>query len=98
MTKPPSVICQANGCRWVAGLGLPMCRQHWLLLPSATQGAVLKAWRDQPSNAQRLSSLEYLEATADAVEHLAAREGKPTRNAFRELFQRVKAQELKTCQ
>lgn len=98
MTMPPSRICQANGCRWVADLGLPMCRHHWRLLPSAIQGAVLKARRAQTSNAQRLSSLEYLEASADAVEHLAAREGHPTRNAFRELFQRVKAQELKTCQ
>ncbi len=91
-------VCQANHCRWASDRGRLMCIEHWRLLPGAMQGAVLKAWSALPTNAQRLSNLEYLEAAADAVEFIATKEGRLTRNAFRELAKRVKAQELKTCQ
>lgn len=90
-----STICQANGCTWATDRFKLMCPNHWRLLPSAMQGAINTAYRAHPSRAERLKSVPYLEACAQAVEFLAAKEGKLTRNSFRNLAEHIKAGKLK---
>jgi hypothetical protein len=90
--------CKANHCTWAAEPGRLMCQHHWRLLPGTLQGAVLDSFKANPGAARQLSSVAYLEAAAEAVEYIAAKEGRHNRNVFRELAKRVKNQEIKTCQ
>lgn len=90
--------CKANHCTWAAEGRHLMCVHHWRLLPGQLQGAVISAYQANPTAARRLTSLAYLEAAATAVEFIAKKEGRLGRNVFRELANRVKAQEIKTCQ
>jgi hypothetical protein len=89
--------CKANHCTWAAEPGRLMCQHHWRLLPGALQSAVIETFKANPGAARQLSSETYLEAAAAAVEYIAAKEGRPTRNVFCELAKRVKNQEIKTC-
>lgn len=90
--------CKANHCTWAAEGRHLMCIHHWRLLPGYMQGAVHAAVEADRPGARNLTSLPYLEAAAEAVEFIATKEGRNTRNVFRELAKRVKAQEIKTCQ
>lgn len=89
--------CKANHCTWLAEPRHLMCVHHWRLLPGYMQGAVLAAYEADRPGARHLTSLPYLEAAADAVEFIATKEGRNTRNVFRELAKRTTAKESKKC-
>lgn len=57
-----SHTCHANGCNWATERKLFMCLQHWTKLPSNLQGAVLAAYRAQPSADLRARSIPYMTA------------------------------------
>lgn len=95
MSRPRT--CRANHCTWAADPGRLMCINHWRLLPSPLQAEVTSAWKASPTAAASLTSLPYLEAAAKAVEFIAEKEGRLTRNVFRELANQVKAGGIKTC-
>lgn len=69
-----------------------MCATHWRLVPKKLQKAIWEAYHDSPTHSARFSSYEYLCACADAVEHIAALEGRLPRNTFRGLADLVKKQ------
>lgn len=82
MSRPRT--CRANHCTWAAETGRLMCINHWRLLPSPLQAEVTSAWKASPT-------------AAKAVEFIAEKEGRLTRNVFRELANQVKAGGIKTC-
>lgn len=88
--------CKANHCTWLAESHHLMCIHHWRLLPGYMQGAVLAAVDADRAGARHLTNVPYLEAAADAVEFIATKEGRNTRNVFRELAKKAKAQEPQT--
>lgn len=77
--------CHANGCEVATPPRLFMCAKHWKMVPLSMQAAVWKAYRNAPTRAARLQSYEYMTACADAVEHVAKKEGKNTWNGYRSL-------------
>lgn len=93
-----STICQANGCTWATDRFKLMCPNHWRMLSSDMQGAINTAYRAHPTRAERLKSAKYLEACATAVEFIAAKEDKHTRNSFRNLADHIRAGKLKGAQ
>lgn len=83
-----SHTCHANGCNWATERKLFMCLQHWTKLPSNLQGAVLAAYRAQPSADLR----PYMTACAEAVEFIARLEHRLEENSYRRLVDRLKHQ------
>lgn len=86
--------CDANHCATAVDPGKGMCPRHWHMVPPAIQVRIYAAARKFKTSAQRLSSVEFLEAWADAVESVAAQEGRLPRNAFRNLATWAKARQL----
>ena len=90
MTKPRSHEgtalhhCHANDCPKPTKPALFMCGRHWSMLPAAMQEAIWKAYRDAPIGRGR--NRAYLTACAAAVEFVAEREGKNTRNSYRAIL------------
>lgn len=91
MNKRP---CDANHCGVVIDSSKGMCPAHWHMVPAEIQRRIYAAARAHRTSAQRLSSIDFLEAWADAVEVVAAKEGRLTRNAYRNLANMVKARQL----
>jgi hypothetical protein len=86
--------CDANHCSVRVDMNKGMCPDHWHQVPVAIQRRIYAAARAHKTSAQRLSSIEFLEAWADAVEAVATAEGRLTRNAFRSLANMVKQRQL----
>jgi len=86
--------CDANHCPATVDPSKGMCPRHWHMVPAAIQARIYAAARKFQSSAQRLSSVEFLEAWADAVEAVATQEGRLTRNAFRNLANMVRGRQL----
>jgi len=84
--------CNANGCTWATERRMFMCLAHWRRLPSALQGAVLSAYRAQPTASARARDLTYMAACAAAVEHIARLEGKPEANSYRRVVKLLQHQ------
>lgn len=83
--------CNANHCPARISTSKLMCPAHWALVPQPIQQAIWRAYRAAGTRGQRLASVAYLEACAAAVEHVAALEGRLTRNAYRNLANHVRA-------
>jgi hypothetical protein len=61
-----------------------MCAKHWRMVPAAMQRKVYSTFKLRGSpGGDPLSWANYYDACADAVEHVAALEGKPTANSYR---------------
>lgn len=86
--------CDANHCSAPVDPSKGMCSRHWHMVPAAIQARIYAAARKFKTPAQRLSSVEFLEAWADAVEAVATQEGRLTRNAFRNLASWARARQL----
>lgn len=86
--------CDANHCAAIVDASKGMCPAHWKMVPSHIQRRIYAAARAHKTSAQRLSSVDFLEAWADAVESVATQEGRLTRNAFRELANMVKPRQV----
>ena len=86
--------CDANHCPVKVDASKGMCPVHWRMVPVEIQRRIYAAARKFKSRAQRLSSVEFLEAWADAVEAVATQEDRLTRNSFRNLANMVKARQL----
>lgn len=86
--------CDANHCSRGVDAAKGMCPAHWKMVPAGIQARIYAAARAHKTAAQRLSSVDFLEAWADAVEAVATQEGRLTRNAFRNLAEMVKARQL----
>lgn len=86
-------VCDANHCMATTHPSRGMCTKHWRMVPLAIQQRIYAAAREYRTSAERLSSSEFLEAWADAVEHVARLEGRLTRNSFRRLVDIAKALE-----
>lgn len=86
--------CDANHCSARIDPSKGMCPEHWRMVPADIQRRIYAAARVHKTSAQRLSSVDFLEAWADAVEAVAIQEGRLTRNAFRNLAALVKARQL----
>lgn len=86
--------CDANHCSTAVDPSKGMCPRHWHMVPPTIQARIYAAARKFKTSAQRLSSVEFLEAWADAVEAVATKEGRLTRNAFRNLANMVKGRQL----
>jgi hypothetical protein len=87
-------VCDANHCGREIDASKGMCPAHWNMVPAEIQRRIYAAARTHKTSAQRLSSVEFLEAWADAVESVATQEDRLTRNAFRSLAEMVKARRL----
>jgi len=74
-----------------------MCPHHWRMVPLDVQRRIYAAARKFTTSAERLSSVEFLEAWADAVEFVAMQEGRLTRNAYRNLANWTKRRALTTA-
>jgi hypothetical protein len=86
--------CDANHCSTIVDASKGMCPAHWKMVPAEIQRRIYAAARAHKTTTQRLSSVEFLEAWADAVEAVATKEKRLTRNAFRGLANLVKARQL----
>lgn len=86
--------CDANHCAAIVDASKGMCPAHWKMLPGEIQRRIYAAARAHKTTAQRLSSVDFLEAWADAVEFVAAKEGRLTRNVFRTLANMVNERQL----
>jgi hypothetical protein len=86
--------CDANHCGVTIDPKMGMCPAHWRMVPAEIQRRIYAAVRKHRTSAQRLSSVEFLEAWADAVEAVATQEGRLTRNTFRNLANMVKSRQL----
>lgn len=79
--------CEAKGCMWATEPRLPMCANHWLRVPSRIQADVWNAYRAMPQRTptrdELMSDLDYVSAVADAIEHLAAADGRDPANRYR---------------
>jgi hypothetical protein len=93
MNKRP---CDANHCSTLIDSTKGMCPDHWHMVPPEVQRRIYVAVRQFRTSAQRLSSVEFLEAWADAVEAVATKEDRLTRNAYRNLANMVKARQLRS--
>lgn len=87
-------VCDANHCAREIDPSKGMCPAHWKMVPAEIQWRIYAAVRAHKTAAQRLSSVEFLEAWADAVESVATQEDRLTRNAFRNLANMVRVRQL----
>jgi hypothetical protein len=80
----PDHHCHANDCPTRTSPAVLMCAKHWRMVPVAMQRKVWSTYKKRGSpGGEPLSWAEYYEASADAVEHVAAIENKPIENAYR---------------
>lgn len=86
--------CDANHCGVIVDSTKGMCPSHWHMVPAEIQRRIYAAVRAHKTSAERLSSIDFLEAWADAVEAVAGKEGRLTRNAYRNLANMVKGRQL----
>lgn len=86
--------CDANHCKVPTDASKGMCPHHWSMVPLAIQRRIWAAARKYPTSAERLASVEFLEAWAEAVELVAMQEGRLTRNAYRNLANWAKSRQL----
>jgi hypothetical protein len=100
--KTVAHYCDANHCHVEVDAAKGVCPRHWAMLPPQMQARIYAVARQFKTRAQRLSSVEFLEAWADAIEFIAREEDNPPRNAFRGLAELVKRRQLgaadRTCQ
>lgn len=68
------------------------CRPHWAMVPPTQQAAVWATFRATKSRDERLRSIAYLRACADAVEAVAFKEGMPATEAKKNSYRRLVAQ------
>lgn len=92
--KEAKHFCDANHCRVQVDTRLGVCPHHWKMLPGSLQMRIYAAAKKFKNRAERLSSVEFLEAWADAIEFLAQVEGHQARNVFRNLAEVVKKRQL----
>jgi hypothetical protein len=86
--EPPGrVQCRCIGCSAAIDPEKLTCRKHWFLVPKALRDAVWRHYR--PGQGIGDASAEYLRAAADAIEHVARTEGRPTRNWFRQRYEEL---------
>lgn len=86
--------CDANHCAVPVSASKGMCLEHWRMVPTTIQRRIHAASDAFRTSAERLSSVEFLEAWAEAVEYVAMQEGRLTRNAYRNLANLVKTRQL----
>ncbi|MBX3660706.1 MAG: hypothetical protein KF740_19905 [Ramlibacter sp.] len=89
--------CDANHCGVPTPASNGMCPKHWAMVPVSVQRRIYAACKVYVTSADRLSSVEFLEAWADAVEYVAMQEGRLTRNAYRNLANWVRRRQLGTA-
>ena len=68
--------CDAYECAARTGVGLFLCPKHWRMVPTETQRTINSRYRACRSDYDFLSDIAYLQACVDAVERIAALEGK----------------------
>jgi hypothetical protein len=90
-------VCDANHCAREIDASKGMCPAHWKMVPTEIQQRIYTAARAHKTTAQRLSSVDFLEAWADAVEAVATKEDRLTRNTFRNLANMVKSRQLQAA-
>ena len=79
--------CEAVGCTATVAIGIFMCLNHWRLVPFPIRRVINTRWRAYPSGQLALLDPQYVEACAQAVEHIAKAEGRPTNeNSYRRLL------------
>ena len=79
-----SHTCHANQCPTSTPEKFLMCPKHWYMVPKNLQAKVWETFKGTTVN-QRCNSIPYMEACADAVEHVARLEGKNTYNSYRNI-------------
>ncbi len=80
----PDHHCHANDCLTPTSPALLMCPKHWRMVPAAMQRKVWSTFKLRGSpGGEPLSWANYYDACADAVEHVAALEGKSVGNSYR---------------
>ncbi|MFL9943679.1 hypothetical protein [Paraburkholderia graminis] len=79
--------CHANDCPTPTPQKLLMCPKHWRMVPREMQNRVWETFkaRSAAPGADPTSWGDYYEAAADAVEHVARLEAKPTENSYRRM-------------
>jgi hypothetical protein len=88
------LCCNAIHCAEPAAPGSGMCNAHWQMVPRVTQARIQLAAQSFQAFGPVAAGAEFLMAWADAIEHVAAQEGAPSRNAFRRLASALLRQEL----
>lgn len=78
-----SRACDAIGCNTATASGKFMCLSHWKMVPLATQRTIYDRFRAGRKDFAFLSDLVYLQACVDAIDGIAAREGKQGTNPYR---------------
>lgn len=90
---PADHQCDANHCTARVPASKGMCAAHWRLVPPVMQARIYRLARELPTRRERLSSVQFLEAWADAVEHVALLEERLAGNAFRRLADMLRSRE-----
>lgn len=75
--------CDAIGCTAGVASGRFMCLGHWRAVPRPLQDTINRRYRALRSGFAFLSDVEYLTAAVDAIDVIAAREGKQGVNPYR---------------
>lgn len=75
MTEWAAHFCHAEGCREEVPPRLFMCRKHWFSLPRKMRDAV-NAVYVTGQEVRRDPTPEYMRVTREAIEWLAAKEGR----------------------
>lgn len=81
-----SRACDAINCERVVQTGRFMCIHHWRLVPVAEQRQINARYRAASSRYALMHDVFYVQACATAIEHVAALEGHPTANSYRNLL------------
>lgn len=69
--------CDAIGCVTRTQMGRFLCTSHWYRVPVATRNIINARYRAGRKDFAFLSDLEYLKAVVDAIDGVAALEGRP---------------------
>lgn len=80
-----SRACDAINCGRVVQTGRFMCIHHWRLVPVAQQRQINTRFRAASSGYALMRDIAYVQACATAIEHVAALEGNPPANSYRNL-------------
>ena len=87
--------CHANFCQTVTSEKYLMCPSHWFKVPKNLQSAVWSAFKGTIAT-QRLDSIPYMKACAEAVEYIAKLEGKDINNFYRRRILFLESREVKS--
>lgn len=68
--------CDAIDCMKRTRMGQFLCTAHWYRVPMATRDTINGRYRAGRKDFAFLSDLEYLQACVDAIDGLAAAEGR----------------------